>query len=145
LSDREGNDDVLTDEDLVDQITEEGECVFEHSWDGGASPAANGSMQVYRWRGQFAYASTDYGSGGPYGSWGEVLQEKGEELFAVTSATDSIWCSLMTAEEIAARLTYYGGGDDEHFPFSVNGESWGYNTETGKFEPRPDEDGEQEE
>ncbi len=44
----------------------------------------------------------------------------------------------MTAEESAARLTDYGDDDDEHFPIRANGELWGCNKETGKFEPRPD-------
>jgi hypothetical protein len=99
---------------------------------------------VYRWRGQFAYVSPDFGSDGPFNTWEEVLKQKDDCLFGVTEATTFIWCSLMTAEEIAARLTYYGYDDDEHFPFEVNGELWGYNKETGKFEPRPEE-GEQEE
>jgi hypothetical protein len=133
----------LDDDEIVERIIEKGKCVYKQEWDGGASPAANGFMSVYRWRGRFAFEFPDVGSDGPFGSWEEVLKAKGDDLFGVTSATEYIWCSLMTAEEIAARLTYYD--DVEHFPIRLNGETWGYNKETGKFDPWPDEEGEQEE
>jgi hypothetical protein len=130
-------DDVLTDDDLVDRIIEEGEEVFAHAWDSGGPGAGAGCERVYRWRGKFAFASADYGNAGPFDSLEEVLKQQ-DCLLGVTSVTEYIWCPLMTAEEIAARLTYYGY-DDEHYPISVNGEPWGCNPETGKFEPRPDE------
>jgi hypothetical protein len=127
------------DGEIVDRIIEKGECVFANDWDSGGGA---GCERVYRMDGKFAFASADYGNAGPFGSLEEVLKQQ-DCLLGITSATDSIWCSLMTAEEIAARLTYYGD-DDEHYPISVNGEMWGYNPETGEFEPRPDEEGEQE-
>jgi hypothetical protein len=126
------------DGEIVDRIIEKGECVFAHDWESGGLGAGAGCEQVYRWRGKFAFASADYGNAGPFDSLEEVLKQQ-DCLLGVTSATDSIWCSLMTAAEIAARLTYSGYDDDEHYPISVNGESWGYNPETGEFEPRPDE------
>jgi uncharacterized protein (TIGR02996 family) len=122
------------DGEVVDRIIEKGECVFYNDWDSGGLGAGAGSERAYRWRGKFAFASADYGNAGPFDSLEEVLKRQ-DCLLSVTSATDSIWSSLLTAEEIAARLTYYGYDDDEHYPFSVNGESWVYDPETGTFTP----------
>jgi hypothetical protein len=35
---------------------------------------------------------------------GPTVEEKRDDLFGVTSATAYLWCSLLTAEESAARL-----------------------------------------
>ena len=118
----------------MDRIIEKGECVFAHDWESGGLGAGAGCEQVYRWRGKFAFASADYGNAGPFDSLEEVLKQQ-DCLTCVTSATTDICCSLMTDEELAARLTF----DDGVCLFRINGETWGYNPETGEFEPRPDE------
>jgi hypothetical protein len=82
--------------------------------------------------GQYAVSSADYGPAGPFGSLDEALEDR--ELLHVTDATVEIACSLLTAQELAARLTEGGEG----LPVRVNGEWFGYNPESGRFEWRPD-------
>jgi hypothetical protein len=110
-------------ESLVDRIVEKGKAVFSHDWDSGGPGAGAGSETVYRWRGKFAIGSEVYENPGPFGSLDEALEELGN-LLTVTGATTDIWCSLLTAEELAKRLQPYD--DDEGYAIMINDEPWAY-------------------
>ncbi len=112
-------------DDLIEQITEEGNEVFSLEWDSGGPGAGAGCEYVYRWRGKFAATSLDDCNPGPFNSLDEALAAN--DLFTVTSATTSIRCSLLTAKALAKRLQCQ---DDGH-AIEINGELWVYHNEGG--------------
>jgi hypothetical protein len=121
-------DDELEGDDLVDQIVEEGEVVFRHSWDSGSPGAGAGTEYVYSWNGKFAVWSADFGKSGPYASLDEALEEH-NELLMVSPATESIDSALLTAKEIARRLYC----EEDGYVIEINGQPWVYRAEAGEF------------
>jgi hypothetical protein len=117
----------LEDDDLFDQIIDQGEVVFSHDWDSGAPGVGAGSEQVYLWKGRFFIYSLDCGKFGPFASLDEALQE--QDLLMVTSATTSIQCTLLEANELAKRLEC----DEDGYEIEINGESWVYRAADGGF------------
>jgi hypothetical protein len=122
------NGDALTGPKLRDQIIDAGECVFEHEWDGGGPGAGAGVERVYRWRGKFAFASADNGRAGPFNTLEDALQA--QDLLHVTDASTGVYCSLLTAQELAGQMTC----EEDGCLVAVNGETWGYNQQAGSFE-----------
>jgi hypothetical protein len=121
---------ALTRSQLRARIIRDGECVFEHEWDSGGLGA--GLERVYQWQGQYAVSSADHGPAGPFATLDAALQAR--ELLTVTDATVEITCSLLTAGELAGRLTEGGEG----LPVRVNEEWFAHNPGSGRFEWRPD-------
>jgi hypothetical protein len=118
-------DDELEGDDDLDQIVEEGEGVFYHNWDSGGPGA--GSEDVYHWNGKFVVSSDDFGNSGPYSSLDEAIGKHG--LLVVTSATENIDCSLLTARELAKRLSC----EEDGYEIELNGEPWVYRAKAGEF------------
>jgi hypothetical protein len=136
---RTRNGDALTGPRLRDQIIDAGECVFEHEWDSGGPGAGAGVERVYRWKGKFAFSSADNGRAGPFNTLDDALEA--QDLLRVTDASTSIYCSLLKGDELAGQMTC----EEDGCLVTVNGEPWEYDQQAGRFEPRPDEEGEQEE
>jgi hypothetical protein len=129
--DEDLKDDELEGDDLVDRIIDKGEEVFSLNWDSGGPGSGGGCESVYHWKGKFAFFSLDFDNSGPYASLDEALQEH-EQLLMVTSATESIDCTLLTTEELAKRLSCEG---DVH-EIELNGEPWVYRAKAGEFKRR---------
>ena len=118
------NDD---DDELVEQIVEEGKVVFSHDWDSGDPGAGAGAEEVYRWKGKFAVCSLDFGNSGPFATLDEALRE--QSLLTVNSATTGIDCKLITAEELIKRLEC----EEDSCAIDINGEPWVGKAQGAKF------------
>jgi hypothetical protein len=123
----EGDED-LDDRTALERIVEDGDSLFTHSWDSGGLGGGGGMESIRELNGQFAMSSLDIGSEGPYATFDEALAAFG--VLTVTSASTSIWRSLMTAEELAKRLEC----DEDGFELEINSEPWVYRAATGAFE-----------
>lgn len=89
-------------EEFKTTVTDDGELVFTNNWDTRGPGAGTGTESVSRWEGQFYAWSADIGFNGPYPTLREALSA--HEMLSVTSATTSIWCSLMTTDELLEEL-----------------------------------------
>ncbi len=129
--DHEDNEE-FDDRTVLERIVEDGDSVFEHSWDSGGLGSGGGMAFIKELNGQFAMSSLDIGSEGPYATFEEALAAF--ELLTVTSASTSVWCSLLTAEELAKRLEC----DEDGFELEIHGQPWVYRAEKGAFERAPE-------
>lgn len=120
-------DDDDENDDEVEEIIESGEAVFTLDWDGGGE-YGGGSDGVYRWKKKFAISSMDTGNDGPYASLDEALEAGG--FLEVNEAISAIHCTMLTDEELAARLTC----DEDRVRIRINGRVWVYDAKSGKFQ-----------
>jgi hypothetical protein len=92
---------------------------FSLDWDSGGPGAGAGTEVVYRLAGKYLYLSSTYGWTGPF----DTLDEAYGDIF-VSAATQSIWCSEWSEEEVIARMTLNGGPPVLH----INGNPWPFET-----------------
>jgi hypothetical protein len=109
-------------------VAREGEVVFSVEWDSDAPGAGAGGHAVLRWRGKFYVMSDDLGDSGPSETLDDVLED--QDVSWVSTATTSVWSSMLTAEEVAARLHH---GLDEDHEFEINDEPWAYRATVNRF------------
>jgi|GEM_PF-2794796 len=114
-------------DELIEQITNDGALVFSHEWISDGPGAGASWAGIYLWKGRFHSLSSDFGYAGPFSSFDEALHQ--HSMSVVTSASTSIGCSLLDAEEVARRLCWCEGAD----MVEINGESWVYSEEEGKL------------
>jgi hypothetical protein len=83
-------------------IEAQGDCVYKLFWDsGGPGAGADAEYIIYFLGHYWARSSTD-GFSGPCETFEEVFQE--EYFRFITGATELIWCSKLTVEELLPRL-----------------------------------------
>jgi hypothetical protein len=119
---------------LVEQIVENGEEVFSHSWDSGGPGAGAGCESVYKWKGKYATGSLDNDQLGPFTSLRKALKTPEASLTQVSDATTDISCSELSAAQLVKLLECYQDG----LEVLVNDEVWVYRAGAWQFERKRD-------
>lgn len=96
-----------------------GESVFSLEWDSGGPGAGAGTETVYSLAGKYLYLSASFGWQGPY----HTLDDAYGSVF-VSAATQSIWCSEWTEEELISRMSFH----DAPSVLYINGVAWPFET-----------------
>ena len=120
-------------EDHLDEVIENGELVFFHSWDSGGPGAGAGSERIYRLKSEYVFASEDFGNSGPFKSLEDALSVI--DLFFVNSATTEIESSEMTERELLDRIHIEFEDPDYEISFLLNGRPYRYDFEKEKLVP----------
>jgi hypothetical protein len=130
---------LLGGEALEEYAREHGEEVFRHEF---MFATLGDAVYVFRFNGEYWPHIDECGTLGPYGSLQEALGDKNCEshsLVQPTQASSSIWCSELSAEEIAKLLDAEGLDEEHHLSVGINGEVWRYD-KSGKFKRVEDDE-----
>ena len=88
------DDERMVDEDLVDEICEEGEVVYTYGWDGDSPGHGSGSEDVYSYRGKFYASVTDGDMTGPYETVKEAIASN-ELLYTLSECVTGVDSALL--------------------------------------------------
>ena len=127
MTNRKAENDEDGQEELLEEICENGEPVFCMFWGSGAPGAGADCEIVYYWNGSYAVSSSSEDLLGPYDSLNAALREN-DGLLRVTPATERIECESMSGKAIAAMLRSEA---DKPLTFKINGEKWKYERASG--------------
>lgn len=108
------------DGNLIRRISKKGDRVFHLHYDSGI-PGGADCDEIYKFQDVYWANSSSWGFSGPYKSLDEALRG-----FAVTSATDLVYCNELTAAELAERLEvlYDEDAEPEQLIVKINDEKW---------------------
>jgi len=115
------NDEELSDKELGERISEQGERVFSLHWDSGAPGIGAGVDSIYKFKNQYWNYSFDNELFGPFDSLDEAMQRP--DFLGITGATECIYCTELTAPEVACRLEIYDDIEPGH-RVQINHEEW---------------------
>jgi hypothetical protein len=117
-------------EPLLEEIVEEGTCVFSSGWDTGSPVTGTGYERIYRLGNLYAAYSSFGEATGPFSTLTEAIRHS--EYGKVFPGSVEFWSSEMTSEELAALLECVEPPDT----LQINGEEWVLG-EGGKFVRQP--------
>jgi hypothetical protein len=86
---------------FLELLEANGREVYSSSWDSGAM-CSNGVEYIEEFLGRYWARKSMEGTSGPYERFADVFED--EYFRGVGSATESIWCSEMTTEELLSKL-----------------------------------------
>lgn len=114
-------DEGLSEEELAERISEEGECVFWHRWDAREFNmlGEKGVDWIYKFRDQYWCHCNEDGLHGPYETFAEAMEKSN---FGIIDATQSISCSELTADELAAGADFFDPKPGHRV--EINGDEW---------------------
>lgn len=97
-----------------------GDLVAQYTWDHGSPGVGGHTDSVYHYRGRF-YASFDYDGSvlGPFESVDEALVQG---FLGVNGATNAIWCTKLSREELIRRIVIYD--DARGRAVDINDKPW---------------------
>jgi hypothetical protein len=84
-----------------DKVLEAGEIAYKLYWDSGGPGAGADFEIIYKYLGKYFRAASDEPMDGPHDSLNEVLDDR---YLTVTDASEAIWCTEISAEEIVKRI-----------------------------------------
>jgi hypothetical protein len=106
-------------------ICDNGDPVFTNSWNSDNPGGGADCYTAYVWNDKYA---VDYeGLHGPYDSLDAALKEM-DGLAMVTPSTESVDSSVLSSQEVAAKLW---SESDEPLEFTINNEEWIFEKGTG--------------
>ena len=114
------------DEELIERITEEEECVCSFHCNSGGPGAGAGVESICKFKNEYWYYSINNGLLGPSKSLAGAMDGLG-----VTDATERIYCAELTAAELAKQVDLYDPSPGHRV--EINGEEWEV-SQDGKLE-----------
>ena len=114
------NDEELSDQELGERISEQGERVFSIHWDSGGPGIGAGVDSIYKFKNQYWNYSFHNEVSGPFHSLTEAMEFP--DFFGVTGATECIYCAQFTAPEVVSRLEIYDAEPGHRV--QINDEEW---------------------
>ena len=112
---------------LIERIREEGEHVGRLHWDSGIPGPGVGFLSIYKFKNEY-WCDDDGELDGPYETLAEAMEWTN---FGVNDTTIFIWCTELTADQLAARAEFYEA--EPGHAVQINLEEWAVSPD-GKLE-----------
>jgi hypothetical protein len=112
-----GEDPEQWEDDFLQLLNKNGRMVYSLFWNSGAPGAGADIEYIEEFLGHYWVRTSTDGLSGPYESFAEVF---GDEFRYVTSATESIWCTEMSTEELLSKLILDKDSLDPDFTIEIN-------------------------
>ena len=109
-------------EELLDEIIENGKCVHDLGWDSGAPSAGADNERIYKYHGQYYGVTSNWDVYGPYATLRDVLHY--EEFVWINSATEYIRNGELTVDELLPYPVTSAEDVENVHRFTINGEPW---------------------
>lgn len=108
-----------------DLLSQNGDCVYSLYWDSGGPGAGAGSETIEYFLGKYWARISWEGLAGPYRTFEGIFDNENLPFRFITSATEKIWCSELTAEELVPKLIFDEDSLDRAFTIEINDQTYG--------------------